>query len=236
MCESARLHWSLFLRCRGADGNLAKVQQLLAEWADPNTPSSAKDGHPPLHAVLLRPQGLQPVHFEIVKTLVDMDADLTVTTTVAAAETPRTFTLLHSALHSKSGKVLKMLVDAGLRHDGKPLSELLDSDEMQSEEPSLWSLLAPLEEQRVQLLDSSVVSVGEILELGATPGQVKVLHKRATVETPEEFLRQVVLKGLGCKELSEKLREDPNFLAPTLPLPPFDAVRKALQQAREGSG
>ncbi|CAE7515745.1 unnamed protein product [Symbiodinium sp. CCMP2592] len=215
----------------GADGNLAKVQQLLAEWADPNTPSSAKDGHPPLHAVLLRPQGLQPVHFEILRALVDMDADLGLTTEMPAGETPCTFTLLHSALHSKSSKALKMLAAAGLRHDGKPLSEVLDADEMQSEEPSVWSLLAPLKEQRVQLLDWSLVSVGEMLELGATPGQVKALCKQAGIETAEEFLRQVVLKGLGPKDLGDKLREDPHFLAPTLPLPPFDAVRGALQKA-----
>ncbi|CAE7515780.1 ACBP4 [Symbiodinium sp. CCMP2592] len=102
----------------GADGNLAKVQQLLAEWADPNTPSSAKDGHPPLHAVLLRPQGHQPVHFEILRALLDMDADLGVTTAMPAGETPRTLTLLHCALHSKSGKAVKMLAAAGLQHEG----------------------------------------------------------------------------------------------------------------------
>ncbi|CAE7485465.1 unnamed protein product [Symbiodinium sp. CCMP2592] len=214
-----------------ADGNLAKVKQLLAEWADPNTPSSAKDGHPPLHAVLLRPQGLQPVHFEILRALVDMDADLGLTTEMAAGETPCTFALLHSALHSKSGKALKMLAAAGLRHEGKPLSQVLDPDELRSEEPSVWSMLAPLEEQRVQLLDASLVSVGEMLELGATPGQVKGLHKRAGLQTPEKFLRQVVLKGFGPKDLAEKLREDPRFLAPALPMPPFEAVREALQQA-----
>ncbi|CAE7721494.1 unnamed protein product [Symbiodinium sp. CCMP2592] len=214
-----------------ADGNLPKVQQLLAEWADPNTPSSAKDGHPPLHAVLLRPQGLQPVHFEILRALLDLDADLGVTTAMAAGETPRTFTLLHCALHSKSGKALKMLAAAGLRHDGKPLSEGLDSEALRSEEPSVWSMLAFLEEQRVQLLDWSLVSVGEMLELGATPGEVKALHNQAGLETPEEFLQQVVLKGFGPKELSKKLREDPHFLAPTLPMPPFDAVGEALQKA-----
>ncbi|CAE7721508.1 unnamed protein product [Symbiodinium sp. CCMP2592] len=215
----------------GADGNLAKVKQLLAEWADPNTPSSAKDGHPPLHAVLLRPQGLQPVHFEILRALVDMDADLGLTTAMPAGETPRTFTLLHSALHSKSGKALKMLATAGLRHDGRLLSKVLDSEALRSEEPSVWSLLAAVEEERVQMLDWSLVSVGEMLELGATPGQVKALCRRAGLETPEEFLQQVVLKGLGSQDLGKKLREETDFLTPTLPMPPFDAVREALQKA-----
>ncbi|CAE7485487.1 unnamed protein product [Symbiodinium sp. CCMP2592] len=214
-----------------ADGNLAKVKQLLTEWADPNTTSSAKDGHPPLHAVLLRPQGLQPVHFEILKALLDMDADLGVTTAMPAGETPRTFTLLHCALHSKSSKALKILVAAGLRHEGKPLSQVLDPDELRSEEPSVWSMLAPMGERRVHLLDESLVSVGEMLELGATPSQVKALCKNTTLETPDEFLQQVVLKGLGAKELAKKLQDDPHFLAPTLPMPPFDAVREALQQA-----
>eukprot|EP00439_Symbiodinium_sp_Y106_P030560 s7463_g3.t1 len=59
-----------------------------------------------------------------------MDADLTLSTTMAAGEAPHTFTLLHSALHSKSGKALKILVSAGLRHDGKPLSEMLETEAM----------------------------------------------------------------------------------------------------------
>ncbi|CAE7876680.1 unnamed protein product, partial [Symbiodinium necroappetens] len=217
------------------DGNLPKVKQLLAEWADPNTPSSAKDGHPPLHAVLLRPQGLQPVHLDIVRALVDMDANLSLTTTMPAGEISRTFTLVHSALHSKSGQALKILAAAGLRHGGKLLREVLDQKTMQSEEqePSIWSLLASWEEEeRVRLLDESLAwSLPDILALGATPGQVKALHQKAGLETPEEFLRQVVLKGLGPKELGEKLRGEPDFLTPTLPLPPFDAVREALQKA-----
>ena len=211
------------------------MKQLLSEWADPNTPSSAKDGHPPLHAVLLRPQGLQPVHLDIVRALVDMDADLTLTTTMPAGETRCTFTLLHSALHSKSGKALKILAAAGLRHDGKPLSEVLEAEALRSEDPSVWSLLASLEEERVGLLDASGVSLGEMLALGATAAQVKALHQKAGLETPEKFLQQVVLKGLGPKKLGEKLRDEPDFLIPTLPLPPFDAVREALQEAREGS-
>ncbi|CAE7649093.1 unnamed protein product [Symbiodinium sp. CCMP2456] len=195
------------------DGNLPKLKQLLAEWADPNSASTAKDGHAPLHAVLLRPKGLQPVHLDIVRALVDMDADLTLPTTMSAGETVRTFTLLHSVLHSKSGKALKILAAAGLPHDGKLLSEVLDA------------------ERRVGLLDESLVSVGEMLEMGATPAQIKALHKKAGLETPEEFLQQVVLKGFGPKELGRLLRKEPRFLTPTLPLPAFDAVRKALQEA-----
>ncbi|CAE7228629.1 unnamed protein product, partial [Symbiodinium necroappetens] len=216
-----------------ADGNLPKVKQLLAEWADPNTPNTAKDGHPPLHAVLLRPQGLQPVHLDIVRALVDMDADLTLTTTMPAGESRRTFTLVHSALHSKSGQALKILAAAGLEHDGKPLSQVLEAEALRSEEQeeSIWSLLGPLKEERVRLLDASLVTVGEMLALGATPGQVKALHHKAGLETPEKLLQQVVLKGLGPKELGEKLRADPDFLTPTLPWPPFDAVREALQEA-----
>ncbi|CAE7708352.1 unnamed protein product [Symbiodinium sp. CCMP2456] len=213
------------------DGNLPKVKQLLVDWADPNTPNTAKDGHPPLHAALLRPQGLQPVHLDIVRALVDMDADLTLTTTMPDGAVPSTFTLVHSALYSKSGKALKMLATAGLEHDGKPLSELLEAEALQSEDPPVWSLLAPLEEQGVAMLDASLVSLPDILVLGATAGQVKALHQKAGLETPEKFLRQVVLKGRVPMELGEKLREDPNFLTPTLPLPAFDAVREALQQA-----
>ena len=171
---------SLFLPCLGADGNLPKVKRLLAEWADPNTPNTAKGGHPPLHAVLLRPQGLQPVHLDIVRALVDMDADLTLTTTMPAGETPRTFTLVHSALHSKSGTALKILAAAGLEHDGKPLSEVLEAEALRSEDPAVWSLLAPLEEQGVRLLDESLAwSLPDILALGATAGQVKALHQKA---------------------------------------------------------
>ena len=62
------------------------------------------------------------------------------------------------------------------------------------------------------------MSLPDILALGATPGQVKALHQKAGLETPEEFLQQVVLKGLGPKELGEKLRDEPDFLARALPL------------------
>ena len=69
-----------------------------------------------------------------------MDADLTLSTTMAAGEAPHTFTLLHSALHSKSGKALKILVSAGLRHDGKPLSEMLETEAMLDVQsfPAIW--------------------------------------------------------------------------------------------------